>query len=381
MFKILLNLPRLLRSVLRSIRAVIRGPDEPAPVSAPVFHTTQAQYAKEFDESSVRVHFDKQAFNAIKWHIGQAKTSIEIQIFIWIADDCGREIAEMLVHAAKRGVKIVIRKEMTGDVFELHEDFGGTQKDPHPVWQALWTHSNIEVLHENHHDHSKVFIIDEETLLVGSMNIGDSFCNEWHENVTELHGAEFIRQYRTNGTTVEWPLKKGVTVVRSGPEAPMMNVVLPLLRSAKRMIQIEMAYFSDPEITDVILKKSHEGVFSFIVFPHTSDLHNHANMATAESLLQSARKNRVFIARYPRGLLHTKVIIVDSRTLFMGSTNLITSSLMKMCETNVLIHRRPRPAIRKTRRQFIKDSVRSVEVEKGGMLYFLWHSMLSYLQL
>lgn len=331
----------------------------------------------------VRVYFDKQAFHSIKRAILSARRSIEIQLFIWITDDTGREIAGMLTDAAERGVRVLIHKDKTGDLFELSEDFISSKNDPDPIWQAFWHHPLITVRHENRHDHSKVIIIDDATLLVSSMNIGNSYCNDWHENLVELHGSHFVNQYRMNGTKPDWPLpKRGcVTVVRSTPEKPMMDIVMRLLESAKRVIEMEMAYFSDPTIAEFLVRKSNEGVFVFIVLPHTTDFHNHANLATAGVMLKNARKNRMFISRYSRSLLHAKLIIVDHRTLFIGSTNLIESSLRKMGETNVLIHRTPRKAIRMARRRFVKDFVRSTELRGDGIVFRTWHRFLSIFKL
>ncbi len=332
---------------------------------------------KDLDDCA-HLYFRKKAYNRTKYLISGARSSIDMQMFIWLADRTGREFAELLVNAAERGVVVTVRKEIVGDVFELADDFAATKDDNHPIWRAFWSHPRITVLHENNHDHSKTYIIDDDTLLVSSMNIGDAYCNNWHECTVELRGKQFVEQYRSDSATLAPLGPNGVIqVLRSSSTHPMLPPVLQLLESARKSIRIEMAYFSDPQIVELLAKKTREGVYVFLILPHSPDLHHHANLAAAAAMLKNARRHRAFVFRYPRGLLHTKMIIVDRRTLFIGSTNLITSSLVKMGETNVLIHRQPRSCLRLARRQFTKDALQSVQVETEQLTRSWWQKFLS----
>lgn len=328
-----------------------------------------------------RIYFGNQAFHRVKHLLSRAKRSIGIQIFIWRADDVGREIARLLVEAAERGVRIVIHKEMTGDIFEIADDFIGTKHLKDPVWQSFWHHPNIDILHENTHDHSKVYVLDGERLLISSMNIGENDCNEWHECLVEISGRRFVEEYAAGNVHLSTPVRTAhVHVLRSAPQKPMRPVVLSLLHSAKKSIRMEMAYVSDPDIIALLARKSHEGVYVFLILPHTSEVHHHANMAAATELLKAGRRNRVFVFRYSKKFLHTKMILIDRQTLFIGSTNLMTSSLSKMGETNVLMHRQPKRCLRIVRRRFLKDLLAStlfIPEEWGSV----WQRMMAWINL
>lgn len=301
-----------------------------------------------------------------------------MQMFIWLDDRTGREIAKLFVEAANRGVRVTIRKEVIGDAFEFADDFATTKTDPHPIWQSFWNHPHITVLHENRHDHSKTLVIDERLLIISSMNIGDAYCYDWHECLVSLHGKHFVAAYRSGGVEMPKLTKSGtIAVLRSSSEQPMLPAVLSLIASAKKSIRIEMAYFSDPTIVELLAKKTHEGVYLFLILPHTPDIHLNANMVAVSKLLSLAKKHRAFVFRYTRGLLHTKMIVIDRRTIFIGSTNLITSSLTKMGETNVLFHRHPQSCLRIVRRQFAKDALQSVKLEAGEITRTSWQRLLS----
>ncbi len=377
----LLKFRRAMRTCLRSFRAALQGPERGSARVKRVltaFSPEQRNLLVDNPEDCAHVYFRQKAFNRTKKVIHSARRSIDMQMFIWIDDKMGREVAKLLVDAADRGVTVTVRKEVIGDVFEFADDFAATKKDAHPVWQEFWKHPRITVLHNNRHDHSKTWIIDDDVLLVSSMNIGDAYCNDWHECTVELRGRRFVQQYR-NGTAALPPLTRDgqIQVLRSSSESPMLSAVLELLRSARTSIRIEMAYFSDPQIVELLAQKTREGVYLFLIIPHSPDVHHHSNMAAVSALLKRADKTRTFVFRYTMGLLHTKMIIIDRHTLFIGSTNLVTSSLTKMGETNVIIHRHPRSCLRVVRRQFTKDVLQSVRLEAKEITRTLWHRCLS----
>lgn len=373
---------RAFRTCLRAFRASIRGPEKGKAKVRRVLSSLKPEHRAllpEDLEDAARVYFSQKAYDRTRKAIRRARTSIHMQMFIWKADATGRDMAELLVAAANRGVMVTVHKEVIGDVFEMADDFAATKHDAHPSWQSFWKHPRISVLHENRHDHSKTYIIDNELLLVSSMNIGDAYCNDWHECMVELRGKQFVDQYRAHTTILPRLTGDGsIQVLRSSSENPMLTPVLELLRGAKKIIRIEMAYFSDPEIIELLAQKTHEGVYVFLVLPHSPDLHHHSNLHAAGRLLKLAKKHHAFVFRYPRGLLHTKMIIVDRRTLFIGSTNLMRSSLVKMAETNVLIHRYPRRCLRVARRRFTKDALQSIQVEAEQLSRTSWQKFLTW---
>jgi cardiolipin synthase len=382
-----LKIPRALRTCFRAVWSAARGPERGKEKMMRVLTALSRDYIDAEPNPDdlgqrVRVYFHNRAWRCVRRAILSAKKTIHIQMFIWKDDTVGRDMAQLLVDAGNRGVEILIHKEMIGDIFEFADDFGATQGNARGVWKSLWNHPNITVHHDNRHDHSKVYIIDNNLILIASMNIGDAYCNEWHECLVELRGKHFVHEY-INGGAKEIHLKQQgqVQIFRSSVHHPMRSAVINLLSKAKKSIRIEVAYFADPEIIKLLAKKTREGVFVFIILPHAPQLHHHANMVAAPTLLNTARKRRAFIFRFPRKLLHTKMILVDRKTLFIGSTNLMTSSLNTMSETNVLIHKRPRRCLRRVRRRFTKDMIQSVSLKAEERTRVWWHRVLSMFNL
>jgi putative cardiolipin synthase len=112
-----------------------------------------------------------------------AEKALDLQYFLWDADSTGRILAEHLVHAADRGVRVRI---LIDDIYTQGRD---------AILTALDAHANIEVrvfnpfAHRsrrlldfvadfnrvNHRMHNKLFVMDNAVAIIGGRNIGDSY--------------------------------------------------------------------------------------------------------------------------------------------------------------------------------------------------------------
>jgi cardiolipin synthase C len=119
-----------------------------------------------------------------------AEKTLDLQYFIWDADTTGRILAERLVRAADRGVRVRI----------LVDDLNLKGRDA--VLAALDGHANIEIrlfnpfAHRsahwldfiadfdrvNHRMHNKLFVMDNAVVIVGGRNIGNHYF-EVHQQV------------------------------------------------------------------------------------------------------------------------------------------------------------------------------------------------------
>ncbi|PQP33943.1 hypothetical protein C6A37_10330, partial [Desulfobacteraceae bacterium SEEP-SAG9] len=94
----------------------------------------------------------------------------------------GRQVVAKLKTAANRGVKVTIRKDALGTVFELVDMLKGR---PSPVFtkSGLKDYNNIDVTVDflADTDHSKYFIVDHKEVIFGGMNIADEYHTQWHD--------------------------------------------------------------------------------------------------------------------------------------------------------------------------------------------------------
>lgn len=129
----------------------------------------------------------REAFNSRIALADAAEASLDAQYYIWNADKTGRLLADRLLRAAERGVRVRL----------LLDDYGVGSKDNELF--ALDTHSNIDVRVYNPFNagfrkglrkwanfafgfnrlirrmHSKTFVVDNSFAIVGGRNIGDEY--------------------------------------------------------------------------------------------------------------------------------------------------------------------------------------------------------------
>lgn len=328
--------------------------------------------------SAAKVWVDSEAFPRVKKLIRRARHTVAIQMFIWKDDRLGREIAGALCDAADRGVHVEISKEATGDMFEFRQDFLGTRSDADGIWKRFWSHRNIRVLHENRYDHAKVFIIDERILLLTGMNIGDEYHEEWHDYLVELRGRPFVEHYLSDGD-MPGAARGARLVMNTGHRKEIRPAVMHLLASAEKSIVIEHCYLSDPAVLRVLQQRSRDDIQIVVIVPRATDFHHYANMQSITDLLAGGNPRRMEIFLYPK-MFHAKIILVDRERAFVGSANLMTTSLDDMGEVNVLLEGRTSKAIRKLRDILREDILISIPVSRPPRFQWIW-KWLTWLKL
>ncbi len=295
-----------------------------------------------------RLWVDKEVFPRIRKLLGRAEHTVYIQMFIWKDDALGRQMAELLTELADRGVKVQISKEATGDVFEFHQDFLTTKESTDPLWDRFWKHKNIRISYGKKADHAKVYVIDGKILLLTGMNIASEYHERLHDYMVELHGTGFVEEYLSSGE-IHAPKGKTRLVMNSDAHKDIRPAVMDLLERAEHSIVVEQCYISDPKVIDLLVQKSKEKVRVTLIVPQRTDMqHHYANMVTVDRLLQEGNREYVQVYLYPR-MFHGKTLLVDREYAFIGSVNLITSSLDDMGELNVLLQGRTDDSIQKLR--------------------------------
>lgn len=340
---------------------------------------------------AARLWVDREAFPRVKQLIRRASHTVVIQMFIWKDDRLGREMAEVLCDAADRGVHVSVSKEAVGDVFELGRDFLGTKHQSHGVWKKFWHHPRINIIYETCNDHAKVFIIDDRILLITGMNIADEYHEDWHDYLVELRGRSFVEHYLTGEVPVSDGVRKTAIlqtggggqdaslVINTGHRKEIRPAVMDLLRSASRSIVLEHSYLSDAAVMDLLARRSRDGVRIIVILPRQANWHQYANMQAVGRLLAEGDARRVSVFLFPR-MVHGKIILTDRRRAFIGSANLMTTSLDEMGEVNVLLQGRAHSAIRKLRGVLRDDILESMPVSRPPRFRWLWR-WLTWLKL
>ncbi len=129
------------------------------------------------------IRYPRRAFTSRITLTGMAEKSLDMQYYIWEEDATGRILAERLVRAADRGVKVRVLLD------DMNLDNGGTiaaLMDAHPNIEvrifnpfAHRTSHSLDFLTDlkrvNHRMHNKILVMDNAMAIVGGRNIGNHY--------------------------------------------------------------------------------------------------------------------------------------------------------------------------------------------------------------
>ena len=316
----------------------------------------------------------KNAFPEIIRCIRNAEESIFINMFIWRNDTIGCTLVRELLAAADKGVKVTVSKDRYGVICEtceesrqsffnrrtsLAEKFKitalalfynrdrshaprDTQIDSGALLHALLDHPNIDAVYDkNKYDHSKFYLFDRETLILGGVNVEDKENGRdyagraYHDYMVKLTEppliAEFLERKRSpaSGGTFEMNLKE------RGGWFGMKDAYLKLINDADKSLTIVMAYFSPlPEFETAILRAARRGVRVRVVIPASANFQDNLNKKTVKRLMKQSGGN-IKVYAYP-GMLHAK-LLMSEKTLSLGSCNITKKAFGQLDELNLSV--------------------------------------------
>ena len=317
----------------------------------------------------------KAAFPEIIRCIEQAKTSIEINMFIWRDDNIGNRMAEAVLAAANRGVKVFLSIDRYGVVLEKCEESkksffhkkqslaekvkihtlkwlypenstpGDVRDDCTELYTQITNHPNITVSADVFKaDHSKYYIMDDEILFVGGINIEDKENGRdlsgrvYGDYMVKLQGRTYVDAFREKLATGKNTLDGlffGVNLKTPSRQFEMEQLYLDLIRGTNTQLHITMAYFSPLKaFTDAIIAAHERGVSVTILIPEKANFQNDSNRRTIRKLLK-ATNGQIKVYLSPK-MLHTKLVTNDAY-ISLGSTNITKKAFAQLNELNLFV--------------------------------------------
>jgi cardiolipin synthase A/B len=327
----------------------------------------------------------KQAFKEIFDAIDKAKNSIFIKMFIWRNDAIGNALGERILEAARRGVLVHIVKDQVGGMFEYAEE--GKDSFFHSTLpltlrlqsvvldcsysmpgeaprhrqvlcaqaRALLDHPNVTIETDMRlYDHSKYYIIDDQVLFLGGMNVEDKEVtadvagNFYHDFMVKISSGNAIKNLleaqKSGGTSVCDLQKQKADDPRQfdfflnahyqGTRIHILKkALINRLLQAKKSLQIIMAYWGDKDIADCLSGLAKKGVAIRIISPQKANLQDDLNRKSLDDLLnQAGRGIELYLCR---DMIHAKLIWIDEEYLILGSANMNKQAMHKLGESNV----------------------------------------------
>jgi len=290
--------------------------------------------------------------------INRARISCHLEVYIWEVGGLADEMCECLAAAAKRGVECRLLVDAVGSrgflVSRQAADLRSAGVEIHsalPVnlFRALLYRFDLRL-------HRKVIVIDHQVGYVGSQNLADpkifrrgAGFGQWVDAMVRITGPavdalamvfsedwhfETTRSLTLRDLKNEPPVPApcGSTVVQVVPSGPglesesIIQILLNAIYMADTELTITTPYFvPDESLQRSLISAARRGVKVTLVIPKRID--SRLVRLAGRPFLRELAEVGVRIARYHKGMLHTKSITVDDDMSFFGSLNLDPRSL------------------------------------------------------
>lgn len=305
----------------------------------------------------------EEKFRVLLEALSTATKHIHIEYYIYRDDNIGREVFEILKQKASEGVAVrlivdglgsrAIRKQLAKEMIAAG------------IQVAVFFPLKFPYLSPrlNYRNHRKIVIIDGRQAFTGGLNVGDEYLSRdpkygfWRDThlAVEGDGVRFFQDvFRADWRSVTGEELKGtdlypafkpvgtssIHILASGPNLKLPLVLHTLffsIMAAKERICIETPYLILEESIVAALKAAALAGVRVDLLVQGVPEHKPLYWA-AHSYYEDLLEFSINIYEYKKGILHTKVVIIDGEFARVGSANLDIRSFFYNFEAGVLIY-------------------------------------------
>lgn len=298
--------------------------------------------------------------------IDNAAESVQVLYYIWLDDNTGRNVANSLARAARRGVVVYAIADGLGSRKFVRSKWWREMREAGvKLTVALpikWVVDTILFSRIDLRNHRKITVIDSRIAYCGSQNCADPEFRvkakfaPWVDIMVRFKGP-VVTQCQLLFAS-DWLLNSGDEVPRSlqlkaeeidggfpaqifadGPtdrRGATPQLFATLLTLARKEVVISTPYFvPNPTVLDAICAAAIRGVDITMIFPKRND--SWVVAAASHSYYRQLLKHGVKIFEFRDGLLHSKTFTVDRVLSMVGSTNLDLRSFDLNYENDILL--------------------------------------------
>nr|WP_294936370.1 phospholipase D-like domain-containing protein [uncultured Flavobacterium sp.] len=314
-------------------------------------------------ENLTLVHSGRDFFDRLERLISEAKSEIHFQVYIFDGDATGTRIANALMQAATRNVKVYLLLDSFGsnslpDEFIKKLETSGIQLR---FFSPFFSFNTFYLGRRLHH---KVVVVDAEKVLIGGINIAEKYEGTtkepaWLDYAILIDDAKigveaqsichafffktnpgYVPKYRS----VQKPLNASpVTVLQNDwlkGKKEIQRAYIRMINAAKSEIIIVGSYFLPGRKLKKALKKAaRRNVTVQLILSGTGDVPLVKD--AIDYSYSSFLKNNIALYEWNDSILHGKAAIVDGKWATIGSFNLNHLSSYASIEMNIGSHSEP----------------------------------------
>lgn len=295
-----------------------------------------------------------------------AKTHIHLEYYIFIDDELGNQIIDILIAKAIEGIEVRVIFDSVGSLALSNKSVYKMQDASVKVFEYLPVRFPRFANKLNFRNHRKIIVIDGKIGYVGGINIEKKYDNRylaenpyfWRDTSLRLEGDavyelqtlflmswDFVSDELIIPNDLYYPHNDVAnhcltSVVGSGPESKpriMMEVFFSLITTANSSIKIATAYFIPNEsILTAITNASKSGIDVQIILPGISD--GKIVKAATDSYIMPLIDAGVKVYFYQKGFVHSKLMIIDDEICTVGTANMDYRSFEHNSEVNAIVY-------------------------------------------
>jgi len=315
-----------------------------------------------------------EAMGAMLGAIRNAQDNINLETYIFDADELGLQFAELLIEKQRAGVQVNILYDSIGSLatplafFDRMRAAGIKVIEFNPVNPLR----RLGSWRLNNRDHRKILVVDGKIAFTGGVNITEDYSQSslfrsggsgkkrsgtvgWRDTHIQLEGPAvasmqllFLKAWASQQAgeipdreyfpALEEVGDKLVRVLGSEPggDFEIYKAYVIAIQEAKKSVHLTAAYFApDAQLLAAIKAAAQRGVDVKIIFPSISDmgLVFHAGRSFYTELLDAG----VQIFQLKASVLHAKTAVVDGVWSTVGSSNMDLRSFLHNSEANLVI--------------------------------------------
>ncbi|MGI9530174.1 cardiolipin synthase [Lutimonas sp.] len=308
----------------------------------------------------------EEKFPALFREIQKATKSIHLDYYIIKDDIIGTALFDLLCQKAIEGVKVKIIYDDVGSSISKSglkklNDAGVLTYPYMPVLFSRLAHK------ANYRNHRKIAIIDNETGFLGGINIKDKYINPntidlyWRDTHLMIQGEAVIDLqylfisdwYFVSGKKIdldEVRFNNSFNISNNIPTSilgsdygknnqTIMEAFFGMITNAKKEILITTPYFiPDESIFNALKITSKSGINIKLIIPEKPDIKT--AFYASQTYLKDLIRSGVEVYYYTKGMMHSKVMVVDELISTVGSTNMDQRSFSLNAEVNAFIRDR-----------------------------------------
>jgi cardiolipin synthase A/B len=317
-------------------------------------------------------HEGRPAFDAMLAAIQGARHHIHLLTFIFQSDQIGCEVLDLLSRKAREGIQVRLLYDAMGSRRLSQRRLAGLRAAGGQALPFMPLSPFRRRMQVNLRNHRKVLVVDGQVGFVGGLNVGDEYLGLvpsfgfWRDTHLRLEGPAVADLQRVFAE--DWDFASGqqiappddrltdqlyfqprqadgpypAQIIESGPDRDVKSIrdiYFAAILKARKRVWIASPYFvPDNGLRDALRLAGRLGLDVRFLGQNHPD--KWLALYAARYYWSQVLPAGIKVYQYTKGMMHSKVVMVDGIWASVGSANMDNRSLYLNFETNCLIYSR-----------------------------------------